>query len=112
LCGDLCFPLVFAPELHFSEFNSEVADMKNSVSKGDNAASACAGLFVHSHLAKNFEGVWIHLDIASPVLDGDRATGYGVALLNSLFADSSNNSLLKSIGPNSELPVKNDSNED
>lgn len=31
LCGDLCFPLVFAPELHFSEFNSEVADMRNSV---------------------------------------------------------------------------------
>jgi len=28
---DLCFPLVFAPELHFSEFNSEVADMRNSV---------------------------------------------------------------------------------
>ena len=31
-CGDLAFPIVFAPEFHFSEFNSEVADMKNSVS--------------------------------------------------------------------------------
>lgn len=31
-CADLCFPMVFTPELHFSEFNSEVADMKNSVS--------------------------------------------------------------------------------
>jgi probable aminopeptidase NPEPL1 len=30
-CGDLCFPLVFAPELHFSEFKSELADMRNSV---------------------------------------------------------------------------------
>ena len=30
-CGDLAYPLVFAPELHFSEFNSEVADMRNSV---------------------------------------------------------------------------------
>lgn len=29
--GDLTFPLPFAPELHFSEFKSEVADMKNSV---------------------------------------------------------------------------------
>lgn len=30
-CGDLCFPLVYAPEIHFSEFKSEVADMRNSV---------------------------------------------------------------------------------
>jgi probable aminopeptidase NPEPL1 len=30
-CGDLCFPVVFAPEIHFSEFNSDVADMTNSV---------------------------------------------------------------------------------
>jgi probable aminopeptidase NPEPL1 len=30
VCGDLCFPLIYAPEFHFNEFNSEVADMKNS----------------------------------------------------------------------------------
>ena len=30
-CGDLNFPLLYCPELHFSEFNSSVADMKNSV---------------------------------------------------------------------------------
>jgi len=35
-CGDLNFPLPYCPELHFSEFNSSVADMKNSV-----AVSAC-----------------------------------------------------------------------
>jgi probable aminopeptidase NPEPL1 len=29
--GDLCYPIIFAPELHFSEFNSEIADMRNSV---------------------------------------------------------------------------------
>ncbi len=29
--GDLVFPLVYCPELHFSEFASAVADMKNSV---------------------------------------------------------------------------------
>lgn len=110
--GDLCFPLVFAPELHFSEFTSEIADMKNSASKGDNAASACAGLFVHSHLAKDYEGVWIHLDIASPVQDGDRATGFGVALLNSLFANSSRNTALSSIGPSPELPLKNNESTD
>lgn len=30
-CGDLCYPIIYAPELHFSEFKSEIADMKNSV---------------------------------------------------------------------------------
>ncbi len=29
--GDLSFPLVYCPELQFPEFNSAVADMKNSV---------------------------------------------------------------------------------
>ena len=29
--GDLSFPLVYSPELHMSEYNSAVADMKNSV---------------------------------------------------------------------------------
>ena len=30
-CGDLVFPIPYCPELHFSEFHSVVADMKNSV---------------------------------------------------------------------------------
>jgi probable aminopeptidase NPEPL1 len=29
--GDLLFPIVYCPELHFSEYTSVVADMKNSV---------------------------------------------------------------------------------
>lgn len=29
--GDLTHPLVYCPELHFSEFTSAIADMKNSV---------------------------------------------------------------------------------
>lgn len=33
-CGDLVHPLVYCPELHFSEFASAVADMKNSVAVG------------------------------------------------------------------------------
>lgn len=28
--GDLAFPIPYCPELHFSEFTSAVADMKNS----------------------------------------------------------------------------------
>lgn len=29
--GDLAFPIVYCPELHFTEFTSAIADMKNSV---------------------------------------------------------------------------------
>lgn len=70
--GDLVFPMVFAPEFHLSEFDSELADMKNSVSKPDNASSSCAGLFVYSHLSSKYEGIWIHVDCASPVSDVSR----------------------------------------
>lgn len=31
ISGDLTFPIVYCPELHFSEFASALADMKNSV---------------------------------------------------------------------------------
>ncbi len=30
MSGDLVHPLIYCPELHFSEFHSAVADMKNS----------------------------------------------------------------------------------
>lgn len=45
-CGDLVHPLVYCPELHFSEFTSAVADMKNSVAVGlveDRRSSAPRG---------------------------------------------------------------------
>ena len=35
--GDLAHPLVYCPELHFSEFTSAVADMKNSVAVSNRA---------------------------------------------------------------------------
>lgn len=31
ISGDLCFPIVFTPEFHLREFDSEIADMRNSV---------------------------------------------------------------------------------
>lgn len=102
--GDLAHPLVYCPELHFSEFTSAVADMKNSVAVSDraavetpapsnepdffarfnltlfffffcplfaqdreNAQSSCAGLFIGSHLGFDWPGIWVHVDIASPV---------------------------------------------
>ncbi|CAB4064806.1 NPEPL1 [Lepeophtheirus salmonis] len=93
--GDLTFPLVYCPEVHFSEFNSMVADMKNSVADRSNATSSCAGLFINAHLGFNFPGTWLHVDMASPAYTGERATGYGVALLNTLFGDHMNALLLK-----------------
>ena len=38
--GDLSFPLVYCPELHFSEFSSAVADMKNSVAVSTSPAAS------------------------------------------------------------------------
>jgi len=93
--GDLSFPLVYCPELHFSEFYSAVADMKNSVADRSNAQSSCAGLFINAHLGFDFPGTWVHVDMATPVHSGERATGYGVALLNTLFGNHINSSLLK-----------------
>ncbi|ETE71194.1 putative aminopeptidase NPEPL1, partial [Ophiophagus hannah] len=105
-CGDLVHPLVYCPELHFSEFTSAVADMKNSVAvvalqmtDRDNSPSSCAGLFIASHIGFDWPGVWVHIDIAAPVHAGERATGYGVALLLSLFGRASEDPLLNMVSP-------------
>ncbi|CAG4953265.1 unnamed protein product [Parnassius apollo] len=63
-CGELAHALPFAPEQHFTEFSSVVADMKNSVA-------------------------------------GERATGYGVALLNVLFGAHTNSRLIRALAPGS-----------
>lgn len=100
--GDLTFPLVYCPEFHFQEFNSTVADMKNSVADRGNALASCAGLFIQANLGFDFPGTWLHVDMASPSHSGERATGYGVALLNTLFGESSENSMLRRIAPTME----------
>lgn len=97
--GDLAHPLVYCPELHFSEFTSAVADMKNSVADRENATSSCAGLFIGSHLGFEWPGVWVHVDIASPVHSGERATGFGVALLMALFGQASDDPMLNKVSP-------------
>ncbi|XP_028667786.1 probable aminopeptidase NPEPL1 isoform X3 [Erpetoichthys calabaricus] len=97
--GDLIHPLVYCPELHFSEFTSAVADMKNSVADRENAQSSCAALFIASHIGFDWPGVWVHVDIASPVHAGERATGYGVALLLALFGRASEDPLLNLVSP-------------
>ncbi|XP_073707616.1 probable aminopeptidase NPEPL1 [Garra rufa] len=105
--GDLAHPLVYCPELHFSEFTSAVADMKNSVADRENAQSSCAGLFIGSHLGFDWPGVWVHVDIASPVHAGERATGFGVAMLMALFGQASEDSLLNSVSPLGAATAKN-----
>ncbi|KAL5282662.1 NPEPL1 family protein [Megaselia abdita] len=105
--GDLLAPIVYCPELHFSEFSSSLADMKNSVMDRNNALSSCAGLFIVAQLGFDYPGVWIHIDMASPVHLGERATGYGVALLLSLFGHHTQCSMLQSVSTSScEPPSK------
>jgi len=108
--GDLAFPIPFCPEFHFSEFASAVADMKNSVADRMNALSSCAGLFILSHLGFDYPGTWMHVDMAYPVHRGERATGYGVALLVSLFGRYSDFALLQNIGPALEDNTNNSKN--
>ncbi|CAJ0609066.1 unnamed protein product [Cylicocyclus nassatus] len=86
LSGDLVAPLVFCPDLHFSDLKSPIADMRNSnLGKMEGPPSAIAGLFIGAHIDFG-EGIkWMHLDIASPAECGDRATGYGPALLSYLL---------------------------
>uniref|UniRef100_A0A1A9ZSW3 Cytosol aminopeptidase domain-containing protein n=1 Tax=Glossina pallidipes TaxID=7398 RepID=A0A1A9ZSW3_GLOPL len=73
----------------------------------NNAQSSCAGLFVGAHLGFDYPGIWIHVDMAAPVHFGERATGYGVALLLTLFGNHTNCSMLQEIASNdSEPPTK------
>ncbi|XP_050397039.1 probable aminopeptidase NPEPL1 [Patella vulgata] len=98
-CGDLVHAMPYCPELHFNEFSSAIADMKNSVSDRSNAQVSCAALFIGSHIGFDFSGLWLHIDMAAPVYVGERATGYGVAFLTTVFGTLSENSLLQSIAP-------------
>lgn len=85
--GDLCYPLLYAPELLKKEFNSKVADMKNSVKDRSNAQCSCAGHFIESHIDSKYVergGEWLHVDMAGPGTKAERGTGYGVGLVLSL----------------------------
>lgn len=83
--GDLVFPVPFAPELFRGEFQSSVADLRNSVKDRMNAQSSCAAQFIAESLPAGEAVRWLHIDMAGPVTSRDRATGYGVALLSALF---------------------------
>ncbi len=91
--GDLCFPLPFAPEFFQPEFDSAVADMKNSVKNRMNAQASCASQFVYSHI-DDLDLPWLHIDLAGPAFRGERATGFGVALISEI-ADTLTQAILK-----------------
>jgi probable aminopeptidase NPEPL1 len=78
--GDLAHALPYAPEFYRKEFNSQVADMRNSVKDRSNAQSSCAGQFLGNHISK-YSGDWLHIDMASPAVSAGRGTGFGVGLL-------------------------------
>jgi probable aminopeptidase NPEPL1 len=82
ISGDLCHPLIFAPEFLKKEFRSVVADMRNSVASRMNAQSSCAAQFVYWQI-EDTKARWLHIDLAGPAFPSDRATGYGVALISS-----------------------------
>ncbi len=79
--GDLAHPLPFAPEFYKQEFDSKVADMRNSVRTRANAQSSCAAQFIYWHL-DGCDVRWAHLDICGPSMLEERGTGYGVALIS------------------------------
>jgi probable aminopeptidase NPEPL1 len=84
--GDYAFPILYAPELHLHELKSQIADMKNSVKNRTNAQSSCAGSFILRHLFHaGYTGPALHIDMAYPVENDSRATGYGVALISKLL---------------------------
>ncbi|CAD7963170.1 unnamed protein product [Amoebophrya sp. A25] len=79
--GDLVWPMPYVPENYMEEYKSAVADMKNSVANRANAQASCAGSFIRAHIPDSWTGGWVHVDMAYPSFRGERATGYGVALL-------------------------------
>ena len=85
ISGDLTYPILYAPDLLMKEFNSKVADMKNPVKDRSNAQTSCAGHFIEAHLDEEYDGGWVHVDMAGPAVNGERATGYGVALVLALL---------------------------
>ncbi|CAE7752020.1 Npepl1 [Symbiodinium sp. CCMP2456] len=78
--GEGVHPGLFAQELLLSEFDSEFADMKNSVKDRSNAQSSCAGLFIIVYLQAPEARKPPYTVICITRLGG-YATGYGVGLL-------------------------------
>ncbi|EPY37574.1 putative aminopeptidase NPEPL1 [Angomonas deanei] len=79
--GDLCFPVLYCPEYHKKEFDSKVADYRNSVTNRGNAQVSCAAQFVGNNIPDSYKNHWVHVDMAYPVTADGIGTGFGVSLL-------------------------------
>ncbi|CAD5229480.1 unnamed protein product [Bursaphelenchus okinawaensis] len=94
--GDLVHPLPYAPDLHFSDLKSQIADMKNSnLGSMEGPPSAIAGLFIASQINFSEDVDWIHVDIAAPAFKNDRATAFGPPLICSVLSEFVDIPLLK-----------------
>ncbi|KAH8067242.1 manganese ion binding protein [Aureococcus anophagefferens] len=63
--GDLCHPLPFAPEIY--------------------GGASCAANFIYENVHADFQGSWLHVDLAGPSTAAERGTGFGVALALALL---------------------------
>jgi len=54
--------------------------MKNSVKDRSNAQASCAANFIYEHIHEDFQGGWLHVDLAGPAWSEERGTGFGVGL--------------------------------
>ncbi|KAI6190918.1 CYTOSOL-AP domain-containing protein [Aphelenchoides bicaudatus] len=84
--GDLVHPLLYCPELHFGDFKSKVADMKNACTDPKGPPTATAGLFAFSHIDFAKDVRFLHLDIAYPAFQQERATAAGMSVVVGLLA--------------------------
>lgn len=80
ITGEMCHPMLFAPEFYQREFASKVADMKNSVKDRSNAQSSCAAQFLWRQI-DDCDVRWLHVDLAGPAFREERGTGFGTLLL-------------------------------
>ena len=74
-------------ESYWEQMKSEIADMKNTGTRG--GGSITAALFLR-RFVENDDAKWAHLDIAGPVLDDKKggATGFGAATLASWISNA------------------------
>jgi probable aminopeptidase NPEPL1 len=85
--GDLCFPVLYAPEYHAKQYATPRADLRNVMINGSLAGSSCGGYFVEQMMHERFKGSYMHVDMARPVGNDRGASGYGVSLIAHYLRD-------------------------
>ncbi|KPI84025.1 aminopeptidase putative metallo-peptidase Clan MF Family M17 [Leptomonas seymouri] len=79
--GDVCFPILYCPEVHEEVHTSPLADIRNIANTPASAGASCGGYFVEQMMHERFKGAFVHVDIAFPSSNKAGATGYGVSLV-------------------------------